>query len=150
MPADRTDGAVTGLRIRPEKRGIRAALYDLEADVMEVVWGKRWDAFTVADVHRQLARDREIAYTTVMTTVRRLADKGLLACERQGRRYLYRPRMDRRTFLRETTRTVLEHLADGGPDAAVALLVERVSRADAAELDRLEALIEARKRELAE
>ena len=137
-----------GIHIRPDKKGIRAALFDLEADIMEVVWGKRWETFTVADVHRELGRVREIAYTTVMTTVNRLTDKGLLEREREGRRYVYRARMTREAFLKEMTREVLDSLPAGGRDEAVAYLVERVSEADANELARLEALIRARRQEL--
>ena len=65
-----------GIRFRPEKEGLRAALFDLEADIMEVVWTKGWKEFAVADVHRELERERDIAYTTVMTTVGRLHGKG--------------------------------------------------------------------------
>ncbi len=137
-----------GIRIRPEKEGIRTSLFDLEADIMEVIWAKSWDTFAVADVHRELERDREIAYTTVMTTVNRLTDKELLEREREGRRYVYRTRMSRDEFLRQLTREVLASLPGVGRDEAVAYLVERVSEADGDELARLEALIKARRREL--
>jgi hypothetical protein len=77
-----------GIRIRPEQTGLRAALFDLEADIMETVWTKGWQEFTVADVHRELERHRTIAYTTAMTTVARLHEKGLLdrACDGQANR----------------------------------------------------------------
>ena len=135
-------------RFRPDQEGIRTTLYDLEADVMEVVWSAGASPCTVACVHRALERARPIAYTTVMTTMNRLVDKGLLARARDGRRYLYRPRLDRDTFLRERTREVLHSLPTVGREEAVAFLVERLSDADAEELDRLEALIAARRREL--
>lgn len=137
-----------GIRIRPEKEGIRASLFDLEADIMEVVWSKGWETFAVADVHRVLERDRDIAYTTVMTVVTRLHEKELLERERDGRRYVYRPRMTRDEFLREMTREVLESLSDFGREEAAAYLVERVSEAGVEELDRLEVLIKTRRREL--
>jgi predicted transcriptional regulator len=137
-----------GIRIRPEKEGIRASLFDLEADIMEVVWSKGWETFAVADVHRELERDRDIAYTTVMTVVNRLHEKELLERERDGRRYVYRSRMTRDQFLREMTREVLESLSDVGREGATAYLVERVSEAGVEELARLEALIKARRREL--
>ena len=71
-------------RIRPGKSGIRAVLFDLEADIMEIVWSKGWDRFTVSEVHGELERQRDIAYTTVMTTVDRLFAKELLTRTRQG------------------------------------------------------------------
>ncbi len=136
------------LRIRPDQEGTRVTLFDLEAAIMDAVWSNAWSEFTVGDVHRELERGRDIAYTTVMTTVGRLFDKGLLTRERDGRRYVYRPRMGRDEFMRSTAREVLGSLPEIGRDEAVALLVERVSEADTDELDRLEQLIRARRREL--
>lgn len=137
-----------GVRIRPEHNGIRAVLFDLEADVMEVVWEKGWEEFPIADVHAELEKGRQIAYTTVMTTVVRLWEKELLTRHKDGRRYLYRPLMSREDFVRAMTRDVLDSLPSAGKDEAVALLVERVSEADHDELDRLEALIHRRRQEI--
>jgi predicted transcriptional regulator len=132
---------VKGIRIRPEQDGLKTSLFDLEAEIMEHVWNQGWDEFAVADVHTLLEKQREIAYTTVMTTVSRLYDKELLTRRKQGRRYLYRSKMTREEFLEAMTREVLESLPPVGQRAAVALLVERVAQADDEELDRLEALI---------
>lgn len=137
-----------GIRIRPEHEGLKASLFDLEADVMEIVWSEAWQAFSVGDVHQRLEKERDIAYTTVMTTVSRLHDKGLLGRERDGKRYLYHPLMDKDEFLRSMAREVLGSLFDAGLEGAEALLVERVVTADGEDLDRLEALISARRKEL--
>jgi predicted transcriptional regulator len=137
-----------GMRIRPENDGLRASLFDLEADIMEIVWAGGACDFSVSDVHEKLSEEREIAYTTVMTTVGRLHDKGLLERQRDGKRYLYRPVMDQDEFLRSMARDVLGSLFDAGLEGAEALLLERVAEADVADLDRLEALIHARRKEL--
>lgn len=137
-----------GLRIRPEKQGLRATLHDLQADVMEVIWSSGWDTFTVADVHTEMEKFREIAYTTVMTTVNRLFEMELLLRERDGKRYVYRPRMSREEFYRETAREVLQSLPEPGHEAAIAMLIDQVGEADIQELDRLEALIRSRRKEL--
>ena len=137
-----------GIRIRPEQKGLRAALFDLEADIMEVVWSKGWKDFAVADVHRELERSRDIAYTTVMTTVGRLHDKGLLGRVREGRRYVYRPLMDRSAFTEAMARELLASLSGLGHEEAMALLVEQVAESDAGELKKLEALIRQRRKEL--
>lgn len=73
-----------GMRIRPEKQGLKTSLFDLEADIMEIVWSKYWEIFSVGDVHSILDQCRDIAYTTVMTTVSRLYDKGLLDRKKMG------------------------------------------------------------------
>ena len=113
---------------------------------MDVVWTKGLVSFAVADVLAQLERTREIAYTTVMTTLARLHDKGLLTREREGKRYLYSVRLSREEFLESTAREVLDR-AVGGPQA-LAMLAEKVSEASARELDELEALIRRRRQEL--
>lgn len=135
-------------RIRPGKTGIRAVLFDLEADIMEIVWSKGWESFAVTQVHAELERRRTIAYTTVMTTVDRLFGKELLTRSRQGKRYEYRPVMTREEFCRVMAHEVFESLPDMGREAALALLVDRVSEADDAELASLEALIRAKRQEL--
>lgn len=134
-----------GIRIRPEQEGLRTSLFDLEAEIMELVWQRRWDEFAVTDVHELLQTQRPIAYTTVMTTVSRLYDKELLARRKDGRRYIYRPAMTRAQFIENMTREVLGSLPPVGQEAAVALLVERVAEADEGELTRLEALIRKRR-----
>jgi len=137
-----------GIRMRPDQEGLRSALFDLEADIMEVVWAKRWARFTVADVHRELARNRDIAYTTVMTTVNRLVEKELLDRRRDGKRYVYTARMDRSQFDQAVAREMMQSFSQLAPEEAVALLVDRVSEGDAQELKRLEALIRKRRKEL--
>lgn len=132
------------LRIRPEKSGLKTSLFDLEAEIMELVW--EWDAaFSVADIHKQLEGRRQIAYTTVMTTVSRLFDKGLLSRYKEGRRYIYNAKMSRQAFIEATTKQVMESLPKVGKDAAVAYLVEQIAEADEDELDRLETLIQLRR-----
>lgn len=137
-----------GIRFRPDKEGLRAALFDLEADIMEVVWSKRWKEFAVADVQHELERERDIAYTTVMTTVSRLHEKGLLDRERDGKRYVYRPNMSRDEFTESMARELLGSLSGLGHEQALSLLVDQVADSDADELRKLEALIRKRKKEL--
>jgi len=141
---------MTHYLIRPEGSGVRASLFDLEADIMDIVWARGWTEFSVSDVHEAMLSDREIAYTTVMTTVSRLFDKQILDRRREGRKYVYQSRFTRESFLRALTREVFERLPQPSRDEAIALLVERVGQASTAELDRLEALIARRRGELGE
>jgi len=133
-------------RVRPGKKGLRLRLHDLEAAIMDVVWDRDMSSFAVGDVLTVLEKQRDIAYTTVMTTVARLYDKGILRRERDGRRYLYAPKMSREEFLATTAREVLDGAVGG--QQAMAMLAEKVSEASAGELDDLEALIQKRRLEL--
>lgn len=133
-------------RVRPDRSGVAVRLHDLESAVMDAVWSRRWTEFSVADVHGALERD--IAYTTVMTTVARLHNKGLLSRRRDGKRYLYAPVMSREAFLASTAKDVLERLGDGFANGPLALLAETVSKADHDTLAQLESMIRRRRREL--
>ncbi len=133
-------------RLRPGKKGLELRLHDLEAAIMDVVWGRKLSSFAVGDVLAILEKQRDIAYTTVMTTVTRLYEKGLLDRERDGKRYLYSPKLTREEFMESTAREVLEEAVGG--HQAMAMLAEKVSEASAGELDDLEALIQKRREEL--
>ena len=115
---------------------------------MDVVWSRGLDHFAVGDVLRVLERRRDIAYTTVMTTLGRLHDKGLLDRHKDGKRYVYSPRMTREEFLQDTAREVLDGLEEVSTQHALALLVEKVSAASPDELDELEEMIRRRRKEL--
>lgn len=137
-------------RLREGQTGIRARLHDLEADVMDVVWSRHLDRFAVGDVLRVLERRRDIAYTTVMTTLGRLHEKKLLDRHKDGKRYAYSPRLTREEFMQDTAREVLEGLEQVSSPHAMALLAERVSSAGSDELEKLEAAIRKRREELDE
>ena len=136
------------MRIRQGKKGIAVRLFDLEAEIMDVVWSRRMERFAVNDVLSILERRRDIAYTTVMTTLARLYDKDVLDRRRKGKRYLYSPRASREQFLKSTLREVLENLGDAARQHALAVLVEIASTADEEVLDELEQTIRRRRREL--
>lgn len=79
-------------RVRMDRPGIRKALGDLEAEVMELVWERAPGAgVTVRDVFEVLEQRRRIAYTTVMNTMARLARKKLLRAEKGDPAYVYYP-----------------------------------------------------------
>jgi predicted transcriptional regulator len=63
---------------------------ELEHAVMSILWS-RPDWLSVREVHERLAAQRDLAYTTVMTVLDRLAKKGLATRYLEGRAWLYRP-----------------------------------------------------------
>ncbi|MFB6351487.1 MAG: BlaI/MecI/CopY family transcriptional regulator [Bradymonadaceae bacterium] len=136
------------IQIRPDEEGTQVALHDLEADVMDVVWDREWTSFAVRDVLDVLQEQRDIAYTTVMTTVKRLYDKGLFEREKDGRRYLYSPVLSREEFHQRLAVEVLGSLPDSGREAAMSALIGELSDADAETLARFEKILAERKREL--
>ena len=138
------------LRIRPEQEGTRVALFDLEADIMDLVWARGWESFSVRDVHDVLGEENGLAYTTVMTTVKRLFDKDLLSRTKEGRKYVYSPKQSRAEFYQKVAAKVMESFPVEGRSTAMSLLVDQISEADGSTLDELEALIDSRRAELDE
>ncbi|MGC3995315.1 MAG: BlaI/MecI/CopY family transcriptional regulator [Propionicimonas sp.] len=63
---------------------------ELELAVMDILWSHA-GALSVRDVHDQISADRDLAYTTVMTVLDRLAKKGAVVRNLDGRAWLYRP-----------------------------------------------------------
>jgi predicted transcriptional regulator len=88
-------------------------LGDLERVVMEHLWdastagGTAFEGATVREVHDRFEGEREIAYTTVMTVLDRLAKKGLVTRQRDGRAWRYFPADTREALTAQTMRRTL-------------------------------------------
>lgn len=87
---------------------------DLEALVMDRMWAWEGSA-TVREVLNDLARDRKLAYTTVMTVMDHLHRKGVLAREVDGRAYRYTPVRTKDDY---TAELIADVLADSGDRTA--------------------------------
>lgn len=94
----------------------------LETEVMETVW--RLGETTVREVHAELEKVRDIAYTTVMTTMARLASKGLLARDTSGLAHRYRPSLSREDYAKSTVTSVVDWLVDSFPEPAMSYFVK--------------------------
>ncbi len=84
---------------------------DLEAVVMGVMW-RSADPATVRQVFEELARQRSLAYTTVMTVMDNLHRKGFLDREMTGRAWSYRPRVSREEYTARLMRDALHEAGD--------------------------------------
>ncbi len=132
------------LNLRTSRKGIRQVLGDLEADIMELLWKN--SPVTVRDVHTKLAKKRTIAYTTVMTVMSRLAEKGLLKREHRGRAYLYSPTQNREEFCSDAISTVMTGLLGGFGEPVLSHFVDTIGSEDRENLDELIRLIETKKK----
>ena len=110
------------------KTQLDGVLGPLESEVMEAVWD-RGDA-TVRDVHAALASRREIAYTTVMTTMGRLAGKGLLVRDTTDLAHRYRASVSRDEYARSTVHSVVDWLVNSFPEPAISYFVDVVQEGD--------------------
>jgi BlaI family penicillinase repressor len=110
----------------------------LEADVMRVVWDKG-EAVGVAEVHQALGASRQLAYTTVMTVMTRLTNRGLLERRKEGRAYVYSPAVPREELAGNTLQEWAARYWGGRIMPAISMLLgsERLSPEDVQELRRL-------------
>lgn len=106
-------------------------LGQLEALVMERVWS--WNRPTlVREVLQELQRDREIAYTTVMTVMDNLFRKGFLTRTKEGRAYRYEPTQSKEQYAAGLMEDVLATSANR--TATLLHFVEGISPEDLAGL----------------
>jgi predicted transcriptional regulator len=95
-------------RLTPDSVGLEKLLGPLEVRVMQIIW--QGERTTVKRVHRQLAPQHHIAYTTVMTTMSRLAEKGILNRHRQGLAYIYTAAITEDAFVAQAVEQVMASL----------------------------------------
>jgi predicted transcriptional regulator len=94
-----------------------------ELRVMKALW--EIEGGTVAEVRAELARrGQELAYTTVMTLLGRLAAKGAVAVDRAREPFLYSAAHRRESVLRDRLREFVREVFDGEADSLVLNLVE--------------------------
>ena len=99
---------------------------ELEQRVMVLLW-QAGEPLSVVDVQGLLARDRDLAYTTVMTVLDRLAKKGLARRERRGRAWCYEPADPQSVVLAREMADLLRDVPAEVRDEALRLLVESLS-----------------------
>jgi BlaI family transcriptional regulator, penicillinase repressor len=94
-----------------------------ELEMMRIVW--RHDTpVTVRDVYEELRTRRAVAYTTVMTSMKTLEQKGYLKATQHDRAYLYRPSKPKQQVIRAMVREFVDRVFNGSAGPLVAHLVE--------------------------
>ena len=89
---------------------------------MKVVWSR--DKATVRDVYEAMREKRTIAYTTVMTMMRSLEEKGYLKKTLVDRAHVYRPAQRRQQVIGAMVRDFLDRVLDGAPDSLLVHLAK--------------------------
>ncbi|AAK46165.1 transcriptional regulator BlaI [Mycobacterium tuberculosis] len=118
-------------------------LGDLERAVMDHLWS-RTEPQTVRQVHEALSARRDLAYTTVMTVLQRLAKKNLVLQIRDDRAHRYAPVHGRDELVAGLMVDALAQAEDSGSrQAALVHFVERVGADEADALRRALAELEA-------
>jgi len=104
---------------------------------MKVVWDL--DSATVRDVYEALLKRRKVAYTTVMTMMNILEEKGYLKKKQAERAYLYRPAQPQRQVIGAMVKDFVNRVFNGSAEPLLVHLVEEhgLSEKDLEEIARL-------------
>src|SRR5687767_6134426 len=93
------------------------AISDAEWQVMDVIWGR--SPVTANEVVARLAGRADWSPRTVKTMLNRLVNKGALAFQAEGKRYLYEPAVSREACVRDESSSFLARVFGGATGAAL-------------------------------
>jgi predicted transcriptional regulator len=93
-----------------------------ELEIMKVVW--TLETATVRQVYEKLLEQRRIAYTTVMTMMNILEQKGYLKKRQDDRAYVYRPSQPKQQVIRSMVREFVNRVFNGSAEPLLVHLVE--------------------------
>jgi predicted transcriptional regulator len=127
-------------------RNTAQPLGPLEQRMLDDLWARK--TATVRELVDESCKD--LAYTTVMTTLDRLFKKGLLTRTEEGRAFRYAPRFSREELQREAAGFAFRQLLDSSPSSSLPLsfLVEILGERDVQLLDDLMALVERKRHQM--
>ena len=97
-------------------------LTEAELRLMQVLWDR--DPATVGEVSKALPRRLNLAYNTVLTTLRILEQKGYLKRTKRGRAHVYTPAVDRHSARRSALKHIISRFFDGSPELLMQNLLE--------------------------
>jgi len=104
---------------------------------MKLIWQR--DSVTVRDVYEELLKQRKIAYTTVMTVMKTLEQKGYLKVTQADRAYVYTPTRPKKQVIKGMVSEFVDRVFNGSAQPLLLHLLEdrRISEADLKEMARL-------------
>jgi predicted transcriptional regulator len=109
-----------------------------ELELMKIIW-RHDEPVTVRDVYEELRTRRSVAYTTVMTSMKTLEQKGHLKATQQDRAYLYRPARPKQQVITDMVRDFVERVFNGSSRPLVLHLLEdnQISESELREITRM-------------
>ena len=122
----------------------RKPLGELESAILGVLWDSG-SKLAVRRVQEGLEREQTLAYTTVMTVLDRLFDKGLVAREKDGKAFVYWPVLTREAYLGGQAARMLTELEVPVQRDVLMAFLDSAEHADPAVLEELSQLIQARR-----
>jgi predicted transcriptional regulator len=121
----------------------KPVLTDQELEIMKIVWAR--DSATVRDVYEEMLKHRKIAYTTVMTMMGILEQKGHLKKSAEERAYVYTPAQPQREVVGNMVRDFVKRVFNGSAKPLLVHLVENQKLSED-ELDEVRKLLKEKRR----
>ena len=109
-----------------------------ELELMKIVW-RHDQPVTVRDVYEALREQRPVAYTTVLTNMKTLEQKGYLRASQQDRAHVYRPARPKHEVISQMVRDFVTRVFNGAGQPLVVHLLEddRLSKEDLRDITRM-------------
>jgi BlaI family penicillinase repressor len=109
-----------------------------ELELMKIVW-RHEDAVTVRDVYEELRARRPVAYTTVMTSLKTLEQKGHLKATQEDRAHRYCPARPKHQVIKEMVRDFVNRVFNGSGQPLVVHMLEddQISESELREITRM-------------
>ena len=127
--------------------GRPSSLGELQLAILRVLW-ERGEA-TASDVHAALHPERGLAPTTIATMLKKMERRRLVSHREEGRRFIYRAAVSEEEVTRSMVADLTDRLFGGKASELVSHLISEgeIDRSDLAELNRLVAQAERRRKE---
>ncbi|MGM0589680.1 MAG: BlaI/MecI/CopY family transcriptional regulator [Bacteroidota bacterium] len=97
-------------------------LGETEMEVLQHVW--ELNSASVADVRERILKEREVAYTTIMTVMKNLTEKGYLKYRKEGVTYIYSPAQEPESVRFNLIKDMVKKVFKGSPMQLVQTLVQ--------------------------
>jgi predicted transcriptional regulator len=132
------------LKKKSEEIGINGlnSISNLEADIMKIVWERK--KVTVREVHEYMLRieieskkEGFIPYTTVMSTMTTLAEKGLLKQDKSSKTYIYSAAVNNRELSKSIIRSVADKLLEESSRKIISSFFEDTPDVSAESIEKL-------------
>lgn len=127
--------------IKLEENGLSKVLGFLEAEIMDVVWGK--DMATVRETRDALKKNKAYSFNTIMTVMNRLVEKRLLIKKGVNGSFAYSAAVERKAFGHDVTKSVVSAIVRDGALFQMAAFVEAIRECSDEDLASLRRLIDA-------
>lgn len=105
------------------KKKALTPLGETEMEVLQHVWQLK--KATVAHVHERILKTRKVAYTTIMTVMKKLSDKGYLSYEKDGATYVYEAARTQEDVQQSLLTNLLDKAFNGSSIALIQTLVKK-------------------------